>query len=125
VSPVTVETPVQLILDQLQAIKDDVQQLKEDNANLAAHLARIEKKDHVVKKAYTTAEAAERLPTLKSEWSVRQACNKGRIQAYKVPGKGDGEWRISHDEIVRVGAEGPSPPGQFDNPRTPRRAWAA
>src|SRR4051794_25983620 len=65
----------------------------------------------VVKEAYTTEEAAERLG--RSEWTVRQWCNKGQVSgAYKVRGKGrTGEWRIPHWAVVALQAHGPSPVG--------------
>src|SRR5438132_14111742 len=64
----------------------------------------------VVKESYTTEEAAERLG--RSEWTVRQWCNKSQVKgAKKVRGKGrTGEWRIPHDELVRLQNEGPLPP---------------
>jgi excisionase family DNA binding protein len=63
----------------------------------------------VVKESYTTEEAAERLG--RSDWTVRQWCNKGQVKgAKKVRGKGrTGEWRIPHDELVRLQNEGPLP----------------
>ncbi len=61
----------------------------------------------VVKESYTVVEAAERLA--RSEWTVRQWCNKGQVQgARKVHGKGrTGEWRIPHVELLRLQNEGP------------------
>ena len=43
--------------------------------------------------------------------SIRQWCNKGQVMgARKVRGKGrTGEWRIAHDELVRLQNEGPLP----------------
>jgi transposase len=63
----------------------------------------------VVKESYTTEEVAARLN--RSEWTVRQWCNKGQVQgAKKVHGKGrTGEWRISHGELVRLQNHGPLP----------------
>jgi DNA-directed RNA polymerase specialized sigma24 family protein len=73
------------------------------------------------KESYTTEEAAERLD--KSEWTVRQWCNRGQAQGRKVPGGGrQGEWRIGHAEVVRLQGEGPSPKGTFDNGRDRRAA---
>src|SRR5262249_42495681 len=65
----------------------------------------------VIKESYTTEEVAERLG--RSEWTVRQWCNKRQVRgAKKVRGKGrTGEWRISHDELVRLQNEGPLPTG--------------
>src|SRR4051812_3170812 len=68
---------------------------------------------NVVKEAYTTEEGAERLG--RSHWTVRQWCNKGQVPgAKKVRGKGrTGEWRIPHEVLVKLQAEGPGPlPGQ-------------
>jgi excisionase family DNA binding protein len=50
-----------------------------------------------VKDFYSTAEAAE--VTNLSEWTVRDACNQGRINADK---SSDGKWRIPRDEVVRI-----------------------
>jgi hypothetical protein len=63
----------------------------------------------VVKECYTTEEVAQRVG--RSEWTVRQWCNKGQVKgAKKVRGKGrTGEWRIPHDELVRLQNEGPLP----------------
>jgi hypothetical protein len=55
---------------------------------------------------YTTVEVA-RL-TGKAEYTVREWCRQGRIQARKKPcGRGKaGEWLISHDELTRFMNEG-------------------
>jgi excisionase family DNA binding protein len=53
------------------------------------------------KHAYTVAEVAEL--TKLGEWTVRNACNKGRIKADKSP---DGLWRIPRDELVKIQNEG-------------------
>src|SRR6202012_3515393 len=69
-----------------------------------ARLERIERGQAltVVKEAYTTEEAAERLG--RSEWTVRQWCNKGQVQgARKGLGKGrTGEWRLSHEAATTL-----------------------
>lgn len=67
----------------------------------------------VVKEAYTTTEAAERL--CRSEWTVRQWCNKGQVEgAYKVHGKGrTGEWRLTHEAVANLQSKGPAPLGTF------------
>lgn len=58
------------------------------------------------KESYTVEEAAERLR--KAKWTVRQWCNLGYAQATKIRSRGrTGEWRISHDELVRLQNEGP------------------
>src|SRR5262245_41900611 len=63
----------------------------------------------VVKETYTVEEAAPRLG--RSEWTVRQWCNKGQVLgAKKVRGRGrKGEWRIPHEELLRLQNEGPLP----------------
>ena len=67
-------------------------------------LDRIEHKlqQGVVRDAYSVDQAAERLRM--SPWTVRQACNKKRIAATKA--RNGRDWRIPHDELVRVEAEG-------------------
>jgi excisionase family DNA binding protein len=66
----------------------------------------------VEKETYTTEEVAERLGF--GVWTVRQWCNKGRVQsAKKIHGRGrQGEWRIPHEELVRLQNEGPLPINQ-------------
>jgi hypothetical protein len=68
----------------------------------------------VVKETYTIEETAGRLG--RSDWTIRQWCNHGQVNgAKKVHGKGrTGEWRIPHDEVVRLQNEGPLSPGTFD-----------
>jgi transposase len=94
--------------------------------NLAQRLDRIEQRlaVSVVKETYTTAEAAQRVG--RSEWTVRQWCNQGQVEgAKKVHGKGrTGEWRIPHDEVVRLQNEGPLPSGTV-NPHEPGRRQAS
>jgi hypothetical protein len=65
-----------------------------------------------VKEWYTTAEVAGLLD--KAEYTVREYCRLGRIQARKKPcgrGKG-GEWLISHAELERLRNFGPGPQPQ-------------
>ncbi len=61
------------------------------------------------KEFYTTAEVAEIVS--RSEYTVREWCRLGRVQADKshVGCGGSMEWRISHDELQRVLNEGPLP----------------
>jgi len=83
---------------------------------LFERLERIEKRLSLstVKESYTTQEVAERVG--RSEWTVRQWANKGKVQAKKVHGRGrQGEWRIPHDELARLQNEGPKAPGTFPN----------
>jgi hypothetical protein len=69
----------------------------------------------VEKESYTVDEAAERLS--RKPWTVRQWCNKGQVQgAHKVHGKGrTGEWRIPHEELVRLQNRGPLPEAACQN----------
>ncbi len=53
------------------------------------------------KEWYTVKEAATRLG--KSEWTIRQACNQGRIISKK---DASDHWRISHDELVKIQNQG-------------------
>ena len=46
---------------------------------------------------YTVEEVAALIQ--KSPWTVRQACNKGRIAAQKSP---DDKWRISKEEVTKI-----------------------
>jgi hypothetical protein len=70
----------------------------------------------VVKDAYTPEEVGDRLPSKRTPWTVRQWCNRGQARAHKVHGKGrQGEWRITHEELLRLQNEGPLPEGTFDN----------
>ena len=65
-----------------------------------------------VKEWYTTAEVAEFLH--KAEYTVREWCRQGRIQAKKkVCGRGrGGEWLVSHEELTRIRNEGILPLGE-------------
>ena len=54
---------------------------------------------------YTTAEVAEIVG--KSDYTVREWCRQGRIEAEKAPnGRG---WLISHVELSRIRNHGPLP----------------
>lgn len=65
----------------------------------------------IAKESYLVEEAAERLN--RKPWTVRQWCNKGQVKgAKKVRGKGrTGEWRIPHEELLRLQNDGPLPVG--------------
>lgn len=78
-------------------------------------LARLEKMEttldvlvqqRTVKDWYSTAELASLLG--KAEYTVREWCRLGRIAAKKLPGGrgNEGEWRISHDELIRYQRDG-------------------
>ena len=59
-----------------------------------------------LKEWYSTAEVAELLN--KAEFTVREWCRLGRVQAQKKPsGRGvAGEWIISQEELQRIRNEG-------------------
>jgi hypothetical protein len=59
-----------------------------------------------VKDWYTTAEVAKLLS--KAEFTVREWCRLGRVQAQKKRcGRGiSSEWIISHEELTRIRNEG-------------------
>jgi hypothetical protein len=69
-----------------------------------------------VKDFYTTAEVAAILH--RAEWTVREWCRLGRVNAEKRPcGRGASqEWIISHSELERIRNEGLLP-----DPRVIRR----
>jgi hypothetical protein len=60
----------------------------------------------IEKEFYTTAEAAKILK--KRPYTVREWCRLGRANAEKaLSGRGiDDEWRISHEELLRIQNEG-------------------
>ena len=53
------------------------------------------------KQSYAVTEVAK-LTGYKA-WTIRQACNRGRIKGKKGD---DGRWRVPHDELIRIQAEG-------------------
>ena len=81
-------------------------------ADLAQRLERIEQllqtlvEQRTIKEWYTPAEVARLLG--RAEFTVREWCRLGRIQAKKKPcGRGvAGEWIISHEELTRIRNEG-------------------
>jgi hypothetical protein len=102
--------------DVLQLLVEQTQKLMEESRQMREQLDRMEKAQalSVVKEGYTVAEVAERVD--RDEWTVRQWCNKGKVRARKVSGRGqDGEWRIPHEEVRRIEAEGPCREGTFKN----------
>jgi hypothetical protein len=80
--------------------------------DLAARLDRIEQtldlivQQRAIKEWYSTAEVAKLLG--KAEFTVREWCRLGRVQAEKKKcGRGtSSEWIISHEELTRVRNEG-------------------
>jgi hypothetical protein len=81
-----------------------------ESAKVMELLSRLEKLSaaSLQKESYTVKEVAERLG--KSWYTVRQWCNLGRAHATKIHGRGrQGEWRIPHQELVRLQNDGPLP----------------
>jgi hypothetical protein len=80
--------------------------------NIEERLERIEKaillliEQKAVKDWYSTAEIAEILK--RAEWTVREWCRTGRVNAEKRPcGRGNSqEWIISHEELQRIRNDG-------------------
>src|SRR5206468_392893 len=80
--------------------------------SIEERLARIEEALQIlvaqktVKDWYTTAEAAQLLK--RAEWTVREWCRTGRVNAEKRPcGRGRSqEWIISHEELQRIRNDG-------------------
>ena len=62
--------------------------------------------ERVAQKFYSTADVAKLVS--KAEFTVREWCRQRRIHAEKRPcGRGNSqEWMISHDELLRIQAEG-------------------
>jgi hypothetical protein len=86
-------------------IRGEMQLLAERLDRIEALLARL-LQQRTVKEWYVIAEAAEILG--KAEFTVREWCRLGRIQAQKRPcGCGRSrEWMIAHAELVRIQNEG-------------------
>ena len=84
----------------LAGIKERLDSQQEQLLRLERLLARSE-----VKETYTTKEIAAKLG--RSEWTVRQWCNRRQAKARKLR---DGEWRIPHEELVRLQNDGPLTP---------------
>jgi hypothetical protein len=85
---------------------------KQEFSHLTARLDQIEQtlallvQQRTIKEWYSTAEVAKLLG--KAEFTVREWCRLGRINAKKKAcGRGiSSEWIISHDEVTRVRNEG-------------------
>jgi hypothetical protein len=120
---------VQIANDHVLELGDRLELLKKDgwkgslDPDELARLERIEQmlakvescveliaKQRVIKEWYTTKEIAERLG--KTEFTVREWCRWRRVNAKKLAGGrgNEGEWRISHGELVRIQNYGLLPP---------------
>jgi hypothetical protein len=72
-------------------------------------LDRLKREDrlvHMVERSSYTVEEVAQLTRFKP-WTIRHACNTGRIKANKGP---DGKWRVSHAELRKLQDEGLPPP---------------
>lgn len=117
------QAPSDIELELLQAVVDRQDQLAarldqfaEQQQRILDMLAQLLKAgaSTVVRESYTVEDVAKRLG--RTPWTVRNWANNGQVRATKVRGKGrTGEWRIAHEELLRVEREGPSPEGAFDN----------
>ena len=92
------EEVIQFVLSRLNSIDE----------RLAAILEEKQQKSH-----YSTQEVAEKLG--KAEFTVREWCRLGRIRAAKrACGRGRSqEWMVSHEELMRISAEGLLPAPKF------------
>ena len=74
-----------------------LERLEQQNEQILRLLRGQQPEDGRSKALYTTKEAAEL--TDYSEWTLRQACNTGRIKASKGP---DDRWRISREGLEQL-----------------------
>jgi hypothetical protein len=101
-----------------------VQRLDERFGRLEAALAALRNEltaKATVKEFYATAEVAKILG--KRPYTVREWCRLGRVRGEKThSGRGlDDEWRIPHDELVRIQNEGLLPIERFAKIEPPKR----
>lgn len=89
-------------------LREELNGVKERIAAVQALLESIlnDMEARAVKEYYTTLEVARILQ--KKPYTVREWCRLGRVNAQKAfSGRGlDDEWRISHEELVRIQNEG-------------------
>ena len=100
-SPLNVSEQIEKVLVAIQALAARIDQLHSDSESGQGG-----------KEWYTTNEFAALKGVEKAEYTCREWCRWGRINAVKAQsGRGvDGEWRISHVEYVRYLNEGLLPP---------------
>lgn len=106
-----VEKRVVSKLDELDAYLRGIG-LEDRLSEIVAHLSALVRQ-RTVKDQYTPKEVAEIVG--KQEFTVREWCRLGRINATKRPGGrgNEGEWRISHEELLRYQNEGLLPRGKY------------
>lgn len=115
------------VYSSLSGVREAIQQLADRLAGVEATLRELQAANGchtVVKEFYTTAEVAKLLG--KRPYTVREWCRLARVRAEKThAGRGlDEEWRIAHEELMRLQNEGLLPvikPSQVAAPkRLPR-----
>ena len=79
--------------DQITKLKNQVAEIRD--------LLKRQINTGVVREFYSVNEVADRAGY--ERWTIRQACNKGRIKATKGD---DGRWRVPHEELVRLQEQG-------------------
>jgi hypothetical protein len=75
--------------DQIASLREEMGEIKD--------LLKRQVASETVKDWYSVNEVADR--TGLSPWTIRQACNQGRIAAEKNPA---GRWRVSQEEVLRI-----------------------
>ena len=101
------------VVEHLRALHHRIVELEKVSDQILA----IVSSQQTQKEAYTTAEVAEILG--KRPYTVREWARLGRIDAYKVPGRGaESAWRVTHEELIRIQNEGLLPiPDSYAHPR--------
>ena len=85
---------------------DDIRTLLTE---LSAKIDRLaERLDKPEQKARYTVNEASQLTGL-SRWTIRDACNHGRVKAQRHGGPTKWEWRIPHEEVARLMNDGTKP----------------
>ncbi len=94
----------------LESICNSLSQVKEKLDSLERRISA-----NCVREWYTTEQAA--LHLTRSAWTIRFWCERGRCKAEKINfGRGrKGEWRLSHEELLRLESQGPAPERTFHN----------
>ncbi len=107
-----------------QLLRDELTQIKARLVGVESLLSAILEKviqGNVVKEYYTTQDVARILS--KRPYTVREWCRLGRVRGEKShSGRGvDEEWRISHEELMRIQNEGLLPVAKCSGVERPRR----
>ena len=93
---------ISALADQVGSLQERMQRL-EDAVSSLVDLVRDQR---TIKESYTTIEVANILG--KKPYTVREWCRLQRVNAFKAMcGRGcEEEWRISHEELLRIQNEG-------------------